>query len=146
MQHDGLDEIAIFATRSRTQVLLLFVADAMLAAALFTLSLAPPPLVARQALLSSSLLSQSTSLFVAAANSADTCQSYAPGGGTDIDPVQGAALAAVATFILSFGYNTETNKKREEVEGPGVQRRALLVLVGLELGAALSRKKFEKEC
>ena len=83
---------------------------------------------------------------LAAANSADTCQSYAPGGGTDIDPVQGAALAAVATFILSFGYNTETNKKREEVEGPGVQRRALLVLVGLELGAALSRKKFEKEC
>ena len=88
----------------------------MLAAALATLALAPPPLApmaARQALLSSSLLSQSTSLFVAAANSADTCQSYAPGGGTDIDPVQGAALAAVATFILSFGYNTETNKKRE---------------------------------
>ena len=105
----------------------------MLAVALATLALAPTPLApmaARQALLSSSLLSQSTSLFVAAANSADTCQSYAPGGGTDIDPVQGAALAAVATFILSFGYNTETNKKREEVEGPGVQRRALLVLVG----------------
>ena len=35
-------------------------------------------------------------------------------------------------------------QKREEVEGPGVQRRALLVLLGLELGAALSRKKFEK--
>ena len=121
----------------------------MLAVALASLALAPlplAPLAARQALLSSSLLSQSTSLFVAAANSADTCQSYAPGGGTDIDPVQGAALAAVATFILSFGYNTETNKKREEVEGPGVQRRALLVLVGLELGAALSRKKFEKDC
>ena len=119
----------------------------MLAAAPAALALAPPPLAppgGRQALLSSSLLSHST--LMAAANSADTCQSYAPGGGTDIDPVQGAALAAVATFILSFGYNTETNKKREEVEGPGVQRRALLVLVGLELGAALSRKKFEKEC
>ena len=97
----------------------------MLAAALAALALVPPPL-ARPALLSNTLLSHST--LIAAANSADTCQSYAPGGGTDIDPVQGAALAAVATFILSFGYNTETNKKREEVEGPGVQRRALLVL------------------
>ena len=60
--------------------------------------------------------------------------------------LKGAALVAAASYAIYLGYGTKTNKKREAVEGPGVQRRAFLVTLGLQGGAALFRRSSGMVC
>ena len=59
---------------------------------------------------------------------------------------QGAALAGAATVLWYLGTNTKTNKERESVEGPGVRRRALLLVLLLQFGAATGRGNVGKAC
>ena len=54
---------------------------------------------------------------------------------------QGSALTSLACYLWYLGTNTKTNAQRELVEGPGVRRRALLVVLALQIPAAFARSK-----
>ena len=45
-----------------------------------------------------------------------------------------------------LGSNTKTNKDREQVEEPGVRRRALLVVLALQIPVALGRGEGGRKC
>lgn len=59
---------------------------------------------------------------------------------------KGALLATAATYLWYLGTNTKTNREREEVEEPGVRRRAILLVILLQLGAANFRSGTDVAC
>jgi hypothetical protein len=59
---------------------------------------------------------------------------------------KGVLLIVGAAALVSRGYNTNTNKEREATQGPGVQRRAFLLLLGLQVPLALGRGQGGKVC
>ena len=59
---------------------------------------------------------------------------------------KGAALAGLGTYLWYLGTNTNTNKEREIVEGPGVRRRNILLVVLLQVGAANFRAGTGRVC
>ena len=59
---------------------------------------------------------------------------------------KGAALATAATYLWYLGTNTQTNADRQVVEGPGVRRRSILLVVLLQVGAANFRSGTGKVC
>ena len=59
---------------------------------------------------------------------------------------KGAALATLGTYLWYLGTNTQTNKAREAVEGPGVRRRNILLVVLLQVGAANFRSGTARVC
>lgn len=60
--------------------------------------------------------------------------------------LNGVALAGLGTYLWYLGSNTATNKDREKVEGPGVRRRNLLLVLSLQGAAALARGQTAKVC
>lgn len=56
------------------------------------------------------------------------------------------ALAGLGTYLWYLGSNTKTNKDREQVEGPGVRRRNLILVLSLQGAAALARSNTAKVC
>ena len=59
---------------------------------------------------------------------------------------KGAALATLGTYLWYLGTNTRTNAEREKVEGPGVRRRNILLVVLLQIGAANFRSGTARVC
>ena len=59
---------------------------------------------------------------------------------------KGAALATLGTYLWYLGTNTKTNAERQLVEGPGVRRRSILLVVLLQVGAANFRSGTGKVC
>lgn len=59
---------------------------------------------------------------------------------------KGALLATAGTYLWYLGTNTNTNKQRELVEGPGVRRRNILLVVILQVGAANFRSGTGRVC
>ena len=60
--------------------------------------------------------------------------------------LKGAALATLGTYLWYLGTNTQTNRDREAVEGPGVRRRNILLVVILQVGAANFRSGTGRIC
>lgn len=87
------------------------------------------------------------------ASADSTAEMMADGFGGCVQPSdkrfgwQGAALAGAATYLWYLGTNTQTNRDREAAgEEPGVRRRAVLLVIALQLGAAGLRGGAAKEC
>ena len=70
------------------------------------------------------------------------------GGCLNAEPFgwKGALLATAGAYLWYLGTNTNTNKEREVVEGPGVRRRNILLVVSLQLGAANFRSGTGRVC
>ena len=70
------------------------------------------------------------------------------GGCVNGEPLgwKGAALATLGTYLWYLGTNTQTNADREVVEGPGVRRRNILLVVILQIGAANFRSGTGRVC
>ena len=58
----------------------------------------------------------------------------------------GALLATAGTYLWYLGTNTKTNADRELVEGPGVRRRNIILVVALQVGAANFRSGSGRVC
>ena len=59
---------------------------------------------------------------------------------------KGALLATAGTYLWYLGTNTNTNAERQLVEGPGVRRRNILLVVLLQIGAANFRSGTGRVC
>ena len=59
---------------------------------------------------------------------------------------KGALLATAGTYLWYLGTNTKTNADRELVEGPGVRRRNIILVVALQVGAANFRSGSGRVC
>ena len=59
---------------------------------------------------------------------------------------KGALLATAGTYLWYLGTNTQTNADRQLVEGPGVRRRNILLVVLLQIGAANFRSGTGRVC
>ena len=79
-------------------------------------------------------------------NSQEFKDSFAGCVSKQVDPLQGALLAITATYLWYLGTNTKTMEKRQTQEGPGVRRRAVLLVLGLQIPAALSRGNTARTC
>ena len=72
------------------------------------------------------------------------------GGCTSKGPLgwQGALLAGAATYLWYLGTNTKTNREREASgqEEPGVRRRAVVLVLLLQVGAAFGKGGTQRIC
>ena len=118
-----------------------------LCTAVSALTLTPSQPLARPALARSGLVvASSTGEKISKLSNDELMDDF--GGCLSGEPLgwKGAALATAATYLWYLGTNTQTNAERQAVEGPGVRRRSILLVVLLQVGAANFRSGTGKVC